>query len=114
MKMKNKNQMFLCFALALSVSTSYARQPQQKLEDTSGLVFQSETKSGDTTIKHKVLQIDEHLVISDTIVIEDTKVIVKTELKDDTSKKWVALSVFLFSIVALIYRKIKREKNESK
>lgn len=104
----------MCVALALSVSTSYATPSKVKNEDTSGLVFESETKSGDTTFKHKILQVDEHLVISDTIVIEDTKVIVKTELKDDTSKKWVALSVFIFSIVALIYRKIKREKNETK
>jgi hypothetical protein len=112
--MKKKTNILMCIALTFCVSTNYAKTLESKVQDTSSVVFQSETQSGDTTFKHKVLQIDEHLVISDTIVIEDTKVIVKTELKDDTSKKWVALSVFLFSIVALIYRKIKRDKTETK
>jgi hypothetical protein len=112
--MKKKNNILMCIALTLCVSTSYANRPEPKIQDTSSVVFQSETHSGDTTFKHKVLQIDEHLVISDTIVIEGTKFIIKTEFEDDKSKKWVALSVFLFSIFALIYRKIKREKKETK
>lgn len=108
----------MCIAVTLMLSPAFANDYSINHEinekQDSVVVLESEQKSGDTTFKHKVTQVDEHLVIQDSIIIEGTKIVVKKEIKTDSEKKWVALSVFIFSIVALIYRKIKREKNEKK
>lgn len=64
----------------------------------------------DTTIKHSVKQVDEHLVIQDTILIEKTIPVEKTK---EVSKRsyWVEIIVLCLVATSFINHYRKRNKN---
>jgi hypothetical protein len=73
-------------------------------------VLTSETVNGDTLTKHKVFQIDDHLIISDTVIIKTPEIKVKTVVKDKTGLRSILIPVFalLFAVIAII---LKRKNN---
>lgn len=69
----------------------------------------------DTTYKHSVIQIDEHLVIQDSIFIETTIERVQKEVKEyeggDLLHKVVSVSVISLVLLSFINHYFKRKKN---
>jgi len=69
----------------------------------------------DTTYKHSVIQVDEHLVIQDSIFIETTIERVKKEVKayesGDLIHKVVSVSVIALVLLSFINHYIKRKRN---
>lgn len=76
--------------------------------DTMQNVFTSESINGDTLTKHKVFEIDDHLVICDTVIIEKQKI--KTVVKEKGNFKGVIIATFalLFAVIAIY---LKRKNN---
>lgn len=78
--------------------------------DTAENVFVSETTNGDTLFKHKIYEVDEHLVISDTIIIKTPEVEFKTVIKEKNGLRSILIPLFAltFAVIAII---IKRKNN---
>jgi len=76
--------------------------------DTAQNVFTSETIHGDTLTKHKIFEIDGHLVVCDTVIIEKQKI--KTVVKEKGNLRGVIIATFalLFAVFAIY---IKRKNN---
>lgn len=77
----------------------------------TGVVLRDTIVNGDTTIFHEVLEIDEHLVISDSVIIEKTIEKIKqlpAETKNDLGKFIVCVLVILFPVLSIY---LKRRKN---
>jgi hypothetical protein len=79
------------------------------LEETQN-VFTSEIENGDTLTKHKIFEVDDHLVISDTIIIKTPEIEVKTVVKEKDNLRSILIPLFalLFAVIAII---LKRKNN---
>ena len=77
--------------------------------DTAQNVFTSETTNGDTVTKHKIFEVDDHLIIVDSVLIfqhEDLKIELTPRNKD---LKTILLPLFtLIFAVIVILRKNKK------
>ncbi|CAB4153048.1 hypothetical protein UFOVP611_44 [uncultured Caudovirales phage] len=78
--------------------------------DTAQNVFTSETTNGDTLTKHKVFEIDDHLIICDTIIIKTPEVEFKTVIKEKNGLRSILIPLFAltFAVIAII---LKRKNN---
>lgn len=78
--------------------------------DESENVFTSESTNGDTLTKHKIFEVDDHLVISDTVIIKTPEIEIKTVVKEKDNLRSILIPTFalLFAIIAII---LKRKNN---
>jgi hypothetical protein len=105
MKTRIKTILFCLLVYSVNATENYKVN-----SDTLNNVFTSETINGDTLTKHKVFEVDDHLVISDTVIIKTPEIEVKTIVKDKTGLRSILIPVFalLFAVIAII---LKRTKN---
>jgi hypothetical protein len=78
--------------------------------DKSENVFTSESTNGDTLTKHKIFEVDDHLVISDTVIIKTPEIEIKTVVKEKDNLRSILIPTFalLFAVIAII---LKRKNN---
>lgn len=105
--MKTTNKIILICLLFITVN---AKANFKYNLDTAENVFISETRNGDTLTKHKIFEVDEHLVICDTVIIKTPEVKIKTVVKEKNGLRSILIPLFAltFAVIAII---IKRKNN---
>jgi hypothetical protein len=84
--------------------TANAKENYEYNLDTAQSFFVSETTNGDTLTKHKIFEVDEHLIISDTVIIKTPEVEIKTVIKEKNGLRSILIPLFalIFAVIAII------------